>query len=280
MSSNNQSTKGNNSSVGNAGVDKSLESTEVESRVNNITGGFASLGGCGCIPPCPICPTGATGATGATGPAGGPAGATGATGNTGATGATGATGPCCTGATGATGNTGATGATGATGDTGATGATGPCCTGATGATGATGSTGSSANSPWAYVRRNSDQDLDPDEYVIWENILSSSADITISGTDIIIIPNGIYLIQAFTNYNGTSAFVLELNGTEQTPQTLYSQNDGTTMTIILQVCAPVTSSILRLKTKETKSLISDPIDGQNSVSAGITIFRIDNVVCP
>ena len=35
-----------------------------------------------------------------------------------------------------------------------------------------------------------------------------------------------------------------------------------------------------LKTKNNKALISDSIGGQDSVSAAMTIFKIDDAVCP
>ncbi|MGM9968082.1 MAG: hypothetical protein ACI383_11400, partial [Rummeliibacillus sp.] len=74
---------------------------------------------------------------------------------------------------------------------------------------------------------------------------------------------------AFVNFKGTSAFVLELNGHELTPSTLFSQNDGFTMPVIVNI--PANSTLkLKLKSKNEETIISC----SDSVSASMTIVKI------
>ncbi|MGG0175472.1 hypothetical protein, partial [Gottfriedia acidiceleris] len=145
------------------------------------------------------------------------------------------------------------------------------------ATGATGATGEANNTPFAYINSTTDQTIAHNGFVEWQNNVISQppGGIVINpgdNTDITIPVAGFYLIHAFTNYNGSGSFILELNGAE-VPSTLYQQNDGTTMTLILNIS--VVPAHLRLKNKGVMNTItSDTIDGVNSVSAGITIFKI------
>ena len=87
---------------------------------------------------------------------------------------------------------------------------------------------------------------------------------------IVISTAGDYKVDAFVNFNGTSAFVFELNGAEITPETLYAQNDATTaISIIFSVIANPDST-LRLKFKDKDTITST----NSSLSASLTIFKL------
>lgn len=176
---------------------------------------------------------------------------------------------CCSCPPGPEGPEGPAGPQGPQGDTGTTGPQGPA-----------GPQGPSADSPYAYIRSNQDQTLNAgSQYVIWQSATAvPPADITVVGSLVTILPGGDYLIHTFTNYNGSGAFALELNGSV-IPSTLYSQNDGTTMTLILSIPAGSTLRLRAIDLPET--ILSDsftnptpPPATLNSVSAAMTLFRI------